>query len=72
MEVGMRIKKYMEENGVTQAFLSRKTGMPSPKLNLALNGKRRLMFEEYELICGVLGVDAGFFLRARVPDNKAV
>lgn len=72
MEVGMRIKKYMEENGVTQAFLSRKTGMPSPKLNLALNGKRRLTFEEYELICGVLGVDVGFFLRARVPDNKAV
>ena len=72
MEVGMRIKKYMEENGVTQAFLSRKTGMPSPKLNLALNGKRRLTFEEYELICGVLGVDAGFFLRARVPDIKAV
>lgn len=72
MEVGMRIKKYMEENGVTQAFLSRKTGMPSPKLNLALNGKRRLTFEEYELICGVLGVDAGFFLRVRVPDNKAV
>lgn len=72
MEVGMKIKKYMEEKGISQAFLSRKTGIASPKLNLALNGKRRLTFGEYELICGALGVEAGFFLKARMPANEAV
>lgn len=67
MEIGMKIKKYLQENGISQRFLSRKTGIASSKLNLALNGNRRLTFDEYELICGALGVDAGFFLKARMP-----
>ena len=72
MEVGLRIKQYLEENGITQAFLSDETGIARPKLNLALSGKRRMTFDEYELICGALGVDAGFFLKARKPCNEAV
>ena len=48
MEVGMKIKKYLDENGITQAFLSDETGIARPKLNLALSGKRRMTFEEYE------------------------
>ena len=72
MEVGLRIKQYLEENGITQAFLSDETGIARPKLNLALSGKRRMTFDEYELICGALGVEAGFFLRARKPCNEAV
>lgn len=71
MEVGMKIKKYLDDNGISQVFLSEKTGIACPKLNLALNGKRRMTFEEYELICGALGVEAGFFLRARMPDGEA-
>lgn len=72
MEVGMKIKKYIDENGITQAFLSEKTGISRPKLNLALSGKRRMTFEEYELICGALGVEAGHFLRARLPSSEMV
>lgn len=70
MEVGMKIKRYLDENGITQAFISRKTGISNSKLNLALNGNRKLTFEEYELICGALGVQAGFFLKARIPEEK--
>ena len=72
LEIGSKIKKYLNEKGITQAFLSRKTGISSPKLNLALNGNRRLTFEEYELICGALGVEAGYFLEARLPEDEAV
>ena len=67
MEVGVKIKEYLEEKGITQAFISRKTGIELPKLNLALNGKRRITFEEYSIICGVLNVNTDFFLKPRLP-----
>lgn len=66
----MKIKAYLESNGISQTFLSKKTGIACPKLNLALNGKRKMTFEEYELICGVLGLEVGFFLKARTLDNE--
>lgn len=72
MKVGLEIKEYLENKGVTQAFLSRKTGIETPKLNLALNGGRRLSLDEYSLICGALGVDTNFFLKPRLPDRKEV
>lgn len=72
METGLKIKDYLEKNGISQIHLSKKTGIPVAKLNLSLNGKRKMTFREYELICGALGVEAGFFLRARKPCNEAV
>ena len=42
METGARIKKYLESKGISQAFVSNRSGIPLPKLNLALNGKRKL------------------------------
>ena len=70
LKVGLKIKKYLEENGITQTFLSKKTGIELPKLNLALNGNRRLTFAEYEMICWALGVNTDKFLRPRMPDRK--
>ncbi len=70
MEVGLKIKMYLEKNGVTQAFLSREAKIDKVKLNLALNGNRRLTFEEYEKICGVLGLNTDFFLKPRIPGEK--
>lgn len=72
MIVGLEIKKYLEGKGITQAFLSRKTGIDVAKLNLALNGIRRLSLDEYSLICGALGVDTNFFLKPRLPDRREV
>lgn len=67
MEVGLKIKKYLERNGLSQAWLSRRSKIDRIKLNLALNGHRRLAFEEYETICWVLGVGTDLFLTPRVP-----
>lgn len=71
MEVGFKIKSFMDEKGISQAHISRKTGIPTAKLNLALNGKRRLTFEEYETICWALGVEVGAFLEPRAPVDAA-
>ena len=68
MEVGEKIKRYIEENGISQTYISKKTGIAMPKLNLALNGNRRLTFPEYEMICWVLNVNTDRFLRPRMPE----
>ena len=65
MQANLEIKKYLEENGITQIFISRKTGIEASKLSLALNGDRKLTLDEYALICGVLGVSADKFLKPR-------
>lgn len=70
MDVGLKIKKYLEDNGISQTFLSRKTGISLPKVNLALNGNRRLTFEEYESICWALNVNTDKFLQPRMPAEK--
>lgn len=70
MQTNLEIKKYLEENGITQAFISRKTGIEPSKLSLSLNGERKLTFDEYSIICGVLGVNTDKFLKPRLPDEK--
>lgn len=71
MEVGMKIKGYLESKGVSQAFLSTKSGIPPAKLNLALNGKRRLSLPEYESICWALGVGVDTFMEPKPPKSNA-
>lgn len=65
MNTGMKINAYLEERGITQVFLSNKSGIPAAKLNLALNGKRKLTFDEYEAICYALGVGVDTFLEPK-------
>lgn len=60
---------YLDEKGVSQAHISKATGIDTVKLNLALNGKRRLTFDEYSLICGVLGLNTDKFLKPRLPEK---
>lgn len=71
MKTGREIKAYLEENGISQTFLSKKTGIELPKLNLALNGNRRLTFDEYEIICWALNIDTDKFLRPHEPSISA-
>lgn len=70
MEVGEKIKRYIEEKGISQTYISRKTGITLPKLNLALNGNRRLTFPEYEVICWVLDVNTDKFLQPKMPEQE--
>ena len=71
MCVGEKIKQYLKENDITQTELSIDTKIPLPKLNLSLSGKRILKLEEYEIICGVLGVNVDKFLVPRLPERKS-
>lgn len=67
MDTYKKIKLYLDENGISQTWLSNKAGIPLPKLNLSLNGNRKIPLEEYELICGALNVNTDKFLEKRIP-----
>jgi len=70
MKVGKKIKAYLAEKGISQKWLSIETKIKQSKLNLTLNGHRKLDFEEYELICGALDLPVGTFLEAKKPTKK--
>lgn len=70
MEVAKKIGLFLCCAGISQTDLSQKTGISQTKLRLALAGKRRFTFEEYETICKALGVGAATFLEARAPEQK--
>ncbi|MDD5353515.1 MAG: XRE family transcriptional regulator [Candidatus Omnitrophica bacterium] len=72
MNVGQKIKQYLDENRIQQTWLSIESKIALPKLNLALSGKRRLKFEEYEVICGILDVPVSKFLSPRLPEPQKV
>lgn len=61
MSVGNNIKLYLDKNGISQTFLSEKTGIKDNTLSNMLNGKRRILVEEYFMICEVLGKPYEFF-----------
>lgn len=67
MNIGVMIKAYLEENGISQAYVSRETHINPVKLNMTLNGNRKLSLEEYALICGVLKVNTDYFLKPHMP-----
>ncbi len=67
MCVGPRIRQYIESCGITQVHISVRTGIPLSKLQSSLNGQRHMSFEEYELVCGVLGVGMDKFIVPRKP-----
>lgn len=67
MELGIKIKEYLKEKGISQTFLSSKAHIELPKLNLSLNGKRRLTLEEYENVCWALDLNTDYFLKPKPP-----
>lgn len=64
---GSDIKKYLEENGIKQTFVSEKTGIPAPILNMMLNDNRKIEANEYMKICDAIGVPLEQF-RPRIPN----
>lgn len=52
--IGLKVKKYLDENGIKYSFLSEKIGIPMNVLSPLLNGKRKMTVEEYFAICEAL------------------
>ena len=69
MDVGIKIKKFIDERNISQIWLSQKTNISPPKLNLSLSGRRRMTFNEYQVICWALGVGVEEFMSPRPPEG---
>ena len=64
---GSDIKLYLEANGIKQSFVSEKTGIPAPILNMMLNNNRKIEANEYMRICDAIGVPLDQF-KPRLPE----
>ena len=71
LEVGLKIKRYLNMNGISQAFLSRKTDIKIFKISSSLNGNRRLTFDEYAEICKALKLNIDYFLESRQLNHES-
>lgn len=54
--IGSDIKKYLKEKGIKQTYVSEKTDIPTPILNMILNDNRKIEVNEYMKICDAIGV----------------
>lgn len=57
-----QIDQYLAENGITQKFVSDKTGLEQNKLSMMLSGKRKISADEYLAICNALKKSPRYFV----------
>lgn len=69
MDVGTKIRKYIDEHDISQIELCAKTHISPSKLNLSLSNKRKMTFEEYQTICWALGVGVDAFMEPKAPPD---
>lgn len=62
MKLAESINTYLIEQGIKKRYVAEKSGISENALNLALNGKRRLLADEYVKICQTLNVPFSQFV----------
>jgi DNA-binding helix-turn-helix protein len=61
MKITTAIANYIDEKGIKQNFLAKKTDLSCDAMSNMLNGKRKLEVDEYAKICEALNVSFDFF-----------
>lgn len=61
--MGIKIKEYLDTNGIKQAFLVERTGLSADKISGICSGKRGIDCMEYYKICRALNLDLEYFFR---------
>lgn len=62
--VGKRIKEYLNDNGIKQAFLVEKTGLTHSQVSDICIHDRKIDCVEYYKICKALNVPLEFFIES--------
>lgn len=62
MNCNKMIADYLEAKGITQKFISNKTGLSQNKISQIVNGTRKVTADELVLIAKALDVNADIFL----------
>jgi len=61
--LGALIKNYLDKNGIKYSYVASEIGLPSTIFSAMLNGKRKIVAEEYFSICTALNVDTNYFAK---------
>lgn len=61
--MGIKIKEYLDANGIKQVFLVERTGLSADKISGICAGKRGIDCIEYYKICKALGLELDYFFR---------
>lgn len=69
MQMSERVKRYINENGLSQKLIAANMGIQESKLSLILNGKRRMTVEDYEGICRAIAISPAQFYSNSVADR---
>ncbi|MEG2003168.1 MAG: helix-turn-helix transcriptional regulator [Clostridia bacterium] len=68
--LGRLIKLFLDENGIKYSFVANEIGIPANVFSTILNGKRKIIAEEYFAICAVLNVDTNYFAKQVSQTNQ--
>lgn len=59
--MGEKIKKYLDEHGITQTFVAKSTGLTDQVISDICNKGRKIECVEYYKICQALNVPLEYF-----------
>ena len=62
MGVYQKVRAYIDDNGIKQTAIAKKTGMSLQTLNNILNGKRVMYADDLRAICYALNVSSEMFI----------
>ena len=62
MKIYEKIRTYLDENGIKQVVVAKKSGIPNVTFNAIMNGKRTLYAEDLRAICIALDVSPEKFI----------
>ena len=62
MDVNERVKNYLKDHGISQAWLANKVGISRYKLGRMLGKKTKITAEEIKKISDALNTDVNIFL----------
>lgn len=66
MSINKHLNEYVTKNGIKQVYIAQKTGLTADTVSKILNGNRRILADEFLLICMALDIDPNIF-----RENKA-
>lgn len=61
MNIVDKLNRYINQNGIKNTYIAQKTGLTIETISDILNGERRILADEFLLICTALDIDPNIF-----------
>ncbi len=61
VSINEQLNKYVTENGIKQVHIANVTGLTQDTVSKILNGNRKMLADEFLIICEALSIDPNVF-----------